>query len=209
MPATFPTPLPVRPRPRLRGASAAPVVGRDGTSSRTARAALAQHLGLADPLAEVDLSVTERTWVRVGSADGAELWLITWPPGSSTGWHDHGSASGAFVVLEGTLTEHVWTGVATASTLPPHLVRVEGGLRVHEVRANALHADRGAQNVGDERRVVACRRDGLLEGALHARHCSTRRPVAPQAVATSTARLCRSVGPLGENTGSLDPLGAP
>ena len=93
--------------------------------------------------------------------------------------------------------------------VPPHLVRVEGGLRVHEVRANALHADRGAQNVGDERRVVACRRDGLLEGALHARHCSTRRPVAPQAVATSTARLCRSVGPLGENTGSLDPLGAP
>lgn len=146
MPATFPTPLPVRPRPRLRGASPAPVVGRDGTSSRTARAALAHHLGLVDPLAGVDLSVTERTWVRVGSADGAELWLITWPPGSSTGWHDHGSASGAFVVLEGALTEHVWTGVATATTLPPHLVREFGSSHVHDVvntgtrTAVSLHA---------------------------------------------------------------------
>lgn len=143
---SFPTDAPLTSRPRLRGASPVPVVGRDGSSSRTARAALAHHLGLVDPLADVDLSATERTWERVGTADGAELWLITWPPGSSTGWHDHGSASGAFVVLAGALTEHVWTGVATASTLPPHLVREFGSSHVHDVvnagtaTAVSLHA---------------------------------------------------------------------
>ena len=36
---------------------------------------------------------------RRDTASDAEIWLITWPVGSSTGWHDHGSASGAFVVL--------------------------------------------------------------------------------------------------------------
>ncbi|CAM3675915.1 cysteine dioxygenase [Nocardioides zeicaulis] len=150
MPATFPTsypaPVATRPRPRLRGVAPSPAIGRDGTSSRTARAALAHHLGHADPLAGVDRTVPERTWERVGTADGAELWLITWPPDSGTGWHDHGSASGAFVVLEGALTEHVWTGVATATTLPPHLVREFGSSHVHDVvntgtgTAVSLHA---------------------------------------------------------------------
>ena len=85
MTATFPSPAPVRQR----------------ATSRTARAALAQYLSSHDPLALVDLSVPERTWVRVEHGADADIWLITWPAGSSTGWHDHGTAAGAFVVLEG------------------------------------------------------------------------------------------------------------
>ncbi|MGH3488396.1 MAG: cysteine dioxygenase [Actinopolymorphaceae bacterium] len=34
-----------------------------------------------------------------------EIWLISWLPGQSTGLHDHGAALGAFLVVEGTLTE--------------------------------------------------------------------------------------------------------
>ena len=131
MTATFPTSAPlVRPRP----------------SSRTARAALAQYLSTHDPLQHVDLTLPERTWVRVEHGDDADIWLITWPAGSSTGWHDHGSASGAFVVLEGQLTEYVWTGVATATTLQSPGAREFDGSHIHDVvnhgvrTAVSLHA---------------------------------------------------------------------
>ncbi|HEV2797090.1 MAG TPA: cysteine dioxygenase family protein [Nocardioides sp.] len=131
MNATFPT--------------ASPLVRRRPTS-RTARAALARYLSTHDPLQHADLTLPERTWVRVEHGDDADIWLITWPAGSSTGWHDHGSASGAFVVLEGQLTEYVWTGVATATTLQPPSVRELDGSHIHDVvnhgvrTAVSLHA---------------------------------------------------------------------
>ena len=34
-----------------------------------------------------------------------EAWLLTWLPGQHTVWHDHGGSDGAFVVLQGILTE--------------------------------------------------------------------------------------------------------
>ena len=34
-----------------------------------------------------------------------EAWLLTWLPGQHTVWHDHGGSEGAFVVLQGILTE--------------------------------------------------------------------------------------------------------
>ncbi|MEQ4206502.1 cysteine dioxygenase family protein [Actinopolymorpha sp. B9G3] len=33
------------------------------------------------------------------------MWLISWLPGQNTGLHDHGEALGAFIVIEGTLSE--------------------------------------------------------------------------------------------------------
>ena len=98
-----------------------------------ARDALADFLSTHDPLRSADLTVPDRTWVRVGSGPVADIWLITWPVGSSTGWHDHGSASGAFVTLAGRLTEYVWTGVATASTLDEGAVREFDGSHIHDV----------------------------------------------------------------------------
>jgi rhodanese-related sulfurtransferase len=35
-----------------------------------------------------------------------DVWLISWLPGQSTGFHDHGESSGAFVVAAGFLEEH-------------------------------------------------------------------------------------------------------
>ena len=125
--------------------ASSPLIRRRPTS-RTARAALAQYLSTHDPLRHADLTLPERTWVRVEHGPDADIWLITWPAGSSTGWHDHGSASGAFVVLEGQLTEYVWTGVATASTLQSPGVREFDGSHIHDVvnhgvrTAVSLHA---------------------------------------------------------------------
>ncbi|SEB57663.1 Cysteine dioxygenase type I [Nocardioides exalbidus] len=117
----------------------------DDPRDQVARDALAEYLSTHDPLATVDLTFPERTWERIGSVAGADIWLITWPAGSSTGWHDHGSASGAFVTLQGRLTEYVWTGVATASTLDEHAVREFDGSHIHDVvnhgtTAVSLHA---------------------------------------------------------------------
>lgn len=46
-----------------------------------------------------------RTWVRLEGPGGSEAWLIGWPPGAGTGWHDHGGSQGAFATAEGTLRE--------------------------------------------------------------------------------------------------------
>ncbi|MDR7252365.1 putative metal-dependent enzyme (double-stranded beta helix superfamily) [Nocardioides sp. BE266] len=117
-------------------------------TSFDARDALAERLLTDDLLASVDLTLPERTWVRLDARteSGAELWLITWPVGSSTGWHDHGSASGAFTVLRGTLTEYTFAGVATARTLATGQLRQFDGNHIHDVvnhgsgTAVSLHA---------------------------------------------------------------------
>ncbi|WP_306312423.1 cysteine dioxygenase [Streptomyces hydrogenans] len=47
-----------------------------------------------------------RTWVRLDGPGGSEAWLIGWPPGTGTGWHDHAESFGAFATARGSLTEH-------------------------------------------------------------------------------------------------------
>ena len=47
-----------------------------------------------------------RTWLRLEGPYGSEGWLIGWPPGTGTGWHDHGGSQGAFATASGRLTEH-------------------------------------------------------------------------------------------------------
>jgi predicted metal-dependent enzyme (double-stranded beta helix superfamily) len=155
MTATFPTSAPAA----VRG------------TPQTARAALAQYLSRRDPLREVDLTFPERTWERVESSATADIWLITWPVGSSTGWHDHGSASGAFVVLRGSLTEYVWTGVATGNTLTSS-VREFAGSHIHDVvnhgteTAVSLHAYAPS--------LAAMTRYELVRGRLQASHVEQR-----------------------------------
>ncbi|MFH8567894.1 cysteine dioxygenase [Streptomyces sp. NPDC017993] len=46
-----------------------------------------------------------RTWIRLDGPRGSEAWLIGWPPGTGTGWHDHGGSRGAFAAAGGELTE--------------------------------------------------------------------------------------------------------
>lgn len=46
-----------------------------------------------------------RAWMRLEGPDGSEAWLIGWPPGAETGWHDHGGSRGAFATAAGELAE--------------------------------------------------------------------------------------------------------
>ncbi|GAA3708900.1 cysteine dioxygenase [Streptomyces tremellae] len=46
-----------------------------------------------------------RTWIRLEGPAGSEAWLIGWPPGTGTGWHDHGGSHGAFATAAGALKE--------------------------------------------------------------------------------------------------------
>jgi quercetin dioxygenase-like cupin family protein len=58
----------------------------------------------------VDLDATERTWHRLDATHHLEIWLLAWPAGSATGWHDHLDSEGAFLVVEGELAEQTWSG---------------------------------------------------------------------------------------------------
>jgi predicted metal-dependent enzyme (double-stranded beta helix superfamily) len=64
----------------------------------------------------------ERSYVRLPSRAGCEVWLIAWPPGSGVPLHDHGEASALVTMLSGELQE---------SLLPPDGPAVERSWRRH------------------------------------------------------------------------------
>jgi mannose-6-phosphate isomerase-like protein (cupin superfamily) len=47
----------------------------------------------------------ERARVRLLATPAYEVWVLGWTPGQSVGLHDHGGSNGAFVVVDGQLTE--------------------------------------------------------------------------------------------------------
>ncbi|MGP3632160.1 cysteine dioxygenase [Streptomyces sp. 24-1644] len=57
-------------------------------------------------VASLPLDPEGRTWLRLDGPGGSEAWLIGWPPGTGTGWHDHADSIGAFTTATGTLKEH-------------------------------------------------------------------------------------------------------
>ncbi|MFJ8862570.1 cysteine dioxygenase [Streptomyces sp. NPDC102451] len=60
----------------------------------------------AELVASLPLDPEGRTWLRLEGPGGSEAWLISWPPGTGTGWHDHAESTGAFTVAAGALREH-------------------------------------------------------------------------------------------------------
>ncbi|WP_328723625.1 cysteine dioxygenase [Streptomyces sp. NBC_00247] len=60
----------------------------------------------AELIASLPLDPEGRTWVRLDGPAGSEAWLIGWPPGTGTGWHDHADSVGAFLTASGALKEH-------------------------------------------------------------------------------------------------------
>ena len=58
----------------------------------------------------VDLDASERTWRRLDATDHLEIWLVSWPVGTTTGWHDHLQSEGAFLTVKGELAEQTWSG---------------------------------------------------------------------------------------------------
>jgi Cysteine dioxygenase type I len=78
-----------------------------------------------------------RRWYRrLELADDYEVWLLTWLPGQSTGFHDHGHAAGAFAVAQGGLSERAVAGAGRRvrhRTVPAGGVRSFGTHHVHDV----------------------------------------------------------------------------
>ncbi|MGA7312552.1 MAG: rhodanese-like domain-containing protein [Silvibacterium sp.] len=54
----------------------------------------------------VRLRAQRRWYERLYHGPDYDIWVISWLPGQSTGFHDHGPSSGAFVVTTGILEEH-------------------------------------------------------------------------------------------------------
>jgi mannose-6-phosphate isomerase-like protein (cupin superfamily) len=81
-----------------------------GTTVTTPRPA---HLALryaSDPAAwptPPRFDPRHRWYTRLHADAEHEAWLLTWLPGQSTDLHDHGGATGAFLVVAGTVTEDV------------------------------------------------------------------------------------------------------
>jgi predicted metal-dependent enzyme (double-stranded beta helix superfamily) len=94
----------------------------------------------AEWVARVRLDPEGRWYERIIAGDGYEVWLISWLPGQSTGFHDHGGSAGAFAVVWGALDECV----VPRSGRPALVTRVEAGdvrafgpRYVHDVRNSA------------------------------------------------------------------------
>jgi predicted metal-dependent enzyme (double-stranded beta helix superfamily) len=83
-----------------------------------------------------------RWYLRLALTTQVEIWLIGWAPGQGTRPHDHGGASGAFTVLDGTLAETYRDGGApvTRDLVTPPGGSTFGPERLHQV-ANPGHLD--------------------------------------------------------------------
>ena len=99
-------------------------------------------------ISSLPLDPEGRTWVRLEGPGGSEAWLIGWPPGTGTGWHDHADSVGAFLTAAGELTENslaarlptdgwktleLTDGVDRERRLPAGRGRAFGRHHVHEV----------------------------------------------------------------------------
>jgi hypothetical protein len=91
----------------------------------------------AEWVTRVRLDPEGRWYERIAGGAGHELWLISWLPGQSTGFHDHGGSAGAFGVVWGALDECVVPGAgarAPVNQLRAGQVRAFGPRHVHDVR---------------------------------------------------------------------------
>jgi hypothetical protein len=90
-------------------------------------------------IAQCPVDDRERTWVRLPTGPDVAAWLIRWPAGTSTGWHDHigsdgGGVGGVFTVAEGELAESWWSGRSVVRrTLVRGALRSFGPNHVHDV----------------------------------------------------------------------------
>ncbi|MFE9740201.1 cysteine dioxygenase [Streptomyces sp. NPDC006477] len=142
--------LPPTPPTPLTPSAAAPAPAAPSQAPTAAELLAFVRRTAADPelVASLPLDPEGRTWVRLEGPGGSEAWLIGWPPGTGTGWHDHAESLGAFATARGTLTEHSlavrlpssgWKtleladGLDRSRSLGPGADRAFGTHHVHEV----------------------------------------------------------------------------
>jgi predicted metal-dependent enzyme (double-stranded beta helix superfamily) len=90
----------------------------------------------AEWVARVRLDPEGRWYERIHMTDDFEVWLISWLPGQSTGFHDHGVSAGAFGVVWGELDESVTSrrgAKPKANRVTAGVVRSFGPHYVHDV----------------------------------------------------------------------------
>ena len=85
---------------------------------------------------KVRLRVEGRWYERQYLGPDYDIWIISWLPGQSTGFHDHGASAGAFVVASGILEEHR-PGEPT-HVVHPDNPRSFGPNYAHDVRNSSL-----------------------------------------------------------------------
>jgi len=80
---------------------------------------------------------TEHRWYeRLHHDSDHDIWVISWLPGQSTGFHDHGESAGAFVVATGVLEEH--RPGEQPVVIPPGKPRAFDSDYAHDVRNTSL-----------------------------------------------------------------------
>lgn len=84
----------------------------------------------------VRLRTDHRWYERLYHGPDHDIWAISWLPEQSTGFHDHGPSSGAFVVVTGCLEEHR-PGQETLA-IHPGTPRAFGPEYAHDVRNGSL-----------------------------------------------------------------------
>ena len=84
----------------------------------------------------VRLSAERRWYERLYQGADYDIWVISWLPGQSTGFHDHGESSGAFVVATGVLEEH--RPGEEPLVIQPGKSRAFGPDYAHDVRNDSL-----------------------------------------------------------------------
>ncbi|GLW75241.1 hypothetical protein Kpho02_75380 [Kitasatospora phosalacinea] len=90
-----------------------------------------------EPLVRYD--ALTRWYARLETGPGYEVWLLSWLPGQSSGFHDHGRSSGVMTVVRGELTERSLTAGGEGSrALAPGGLRVFSTGYLHEMVNAAL-----------------------------------------------------------------------
>ena len=87
-------------------------------------------------LDRVRLRAEHRWYERLYQGPDHDIWVISWMPGQSTGFHDHGESSGALVVATGSLEEH--RPGHQPLVIPPGKSRAFGPDYAHDVRNVSL-----------------------------------------------------------------------
>lgn len=112
-----------------------PTIGLYGPSLKTPEelAVIVSQFASSDGwLNRVRLRAENRWYERLYHGPDYDIWAISWMPGQSTGYHDHGASAGAFVVATGVLEEHR-PGERTV-VIPAGTPRSFGSEYAHDVR---------------------------------------------------------------------------
>lgn len=110
------------------------IMERDSSSAPALARLVARMAADASWRPLVRYDAEQRVYVRLVWRPQYEVWLLCWAPGQEVALHDHGGASGAFVVTRGSLREAYVSGVALRRRVcVPGVVRRVPPERIHTV----------------------------------------------------------------------------